>query len=96
MKALVVYSSRTGNTRKIAEAIAAHHEPDEIGSEFGNLIHVSEVLSYVFDLGEQPNNRVPELSELACAQLGLSWAKIRTRFAEIEARYDGIRMALSI
>lgn len=81
---------------EIGEAIAAHHEPDEIGSELGNLIHVSEVLSHALDLGEQPNNRVPELSELACAQLGLSWTKVRSRFAEIEARYDGIRMALAI
>ncbi len=80
----------------IVEAIAAHHEPDEVGSEIGNLIHVSEVLSHALDLGEQPNNRVPELSDLACAELGLAWPKLAGHFAEIEARYDGFRIALGI
>ncbi len=81
---------------EIIDAIAAHHTPDEIGSEIGNLIHVSEVLSHALDLGEQPNNRVPDLSELACAQLGLSWPSLKNHFAEIEARYEGIRIALGI
>ena len=81
---------------EIIDAIAAHHNPDETSSEIGNLIHVSEVLSHALDLGEQPNNRVPDLSELACAQLGLSWQTLTKHFAEIEARYDGIRIALGI
>ena len=80
----------------ICDAIAAHHEPDELDSEIGNLIHVSEILSHALDLGEQPSNRVPELSEQACAELGLSWPKLSGHFAEIEARYDGIRGALGI
>ena len=81
---------------EIGEAIGAHHEPDALGSELGNLVHVSEVLSHALDLGEQENNRVPELSELACAELGLSWPKLAGHFAEIEARYNGIRFALGI
>ncbi len=81
---------------EISDAIGAHHEPDKLGSEIGNLVHVSEVLSHALDLGEQPDNRVPDLSELACADLGLSWPKLAGLFAEIEARYDGIRVALSI
>jgi putative nucleotidyltransferase with HDIG domain len=81
---------------EIVDAIAAHHEPDEQGSEMGNLIHVSEVLSHALDLGEQPNNQVPDLSELACANLGLSWPKLSAQFAEIEARYEGLRIALGI
>lgn len=81
---------------EITDAIAAHHNPDEIGSEIGNLIHVSEILSHALDLGEQPNNHVPELSELACAQLGISWPSLKGHFAEIEARYEGIRIALGI
>ena len=81
---------------EIADVIAAHHEPDDSASEMGNLIHVSEILSHALDLGEQPYNRVPDLSELACAQLGLSWPRIEGHFAAIEARYDGIRLALGI
>ena len=80
----------------ICDAIVTHHEPDEFSSEIGNLIHVSEILSHALDLGEQVNNRVPDLSELACAELGLSWPKLAGHFAEIEARYDGIRIALGI
>ena len=81
---------------EIVNAIAAHHEPDELACETGNLIHVSEALSHALDLGEQPNNRVPDISDLACAQLGLSWPRLEKHFAEIEARYDGIRIALGI
>ena len=82
--------------KDIADAIVAHHEPDELGSEIGNLIHVSEALSHALDLGEQPNNCVPDLSELACANLGLSWPKLAGHFAEIEASYEGGRIALGI
>ncbi len=84
---------------EIAEAIAAHHEPDldsNTGSELGDLIHLAEVLSHALDLGEQPNNRVPDLSERACANLGVSWPTFARKFPEIEARYDGIRIALGI
>ncbi len=81
---------------EIADAIAAHHEPDESDSEIGYLTHVSEVLSHALDLGEQPDNRVPDLSDLACANLGLSWPRFSSHFAEIEARYDGIRVALGM
>lgn len=81
---------------EITDAIAAHHEPDELFSEIGNLIHVSEALSHALDLGEPADNRVPDLSELACAHLGLSWPRLAGRFAEIEARYDGITLALGI
>ena len=80
----------------IIDAIAAHHEPDGFGSDIGNLIHISEVLSHALDLGEQENNRVPEVSELACASLGLSWPKFSAHFAEVEARYDDLRIALGI
>ena len=81
---------------ELAEAIASHHEPDDSGSEISYLTHVSEVLSHALDLGEQPDNRVPDLSELACANLGLSWPRFSSHFAEIEARYDGIRVALGM
>lgn len=81
---------------EIVDAIAAHHQPDAYGSETGDLVHVSEVLSHALDLGELPDNRVPDLSELACANLGLAWPKLATCFPEIEARYDGLRFALGI
>jgi len=81
---------------EIEEAISAHHDPDDSGREMGYLIHVSEVLSHALDLGELSNNLVPDLSELACADLGLSWPKLSAHFAEIEARYDGLRLALCL
>ena len=81
---------------EFSEAIVAHHNPDEYSSELADIIHVSEVLSHALDLGEQPNNRVPDLSERACAALGVSWPDFATHFPEIEARYLGIRIALGI
>jgi putative nucleotidyltransferase with HDIG domain len=80
----------------IVDAIAAHHEPDESGSEICDLVHVGECLCHALDLGEIAINRVPDLSELACARLGLSWPKFASRFAEIEARFDNFRLALGI
>lgn len=82
--------------REICTGISAHHAPDEVGSDIGYLIHASEVLSHALDLGELENNRVPDLSDLACAKLGLSWPALSRRFGEIEARYQGFRSALGI
>ncbi len=81
---------------EFSAAILAHHDPDASSSDLANIIHVSEVLSHALDLGELPNNRVPDLSELACATLGLNWPDFAGHFAEVEARYDGIRIALGI
>ncbi|MDR1708502.1 MAG: HDOD domain-containing protein [Candidatus Accumulibacter sp.] len=81
---------------EIAEAIAAHHEPDGFGSEICDLVHIAECLSHALDLGEIASNRVPDLSELACAHLGVTWPKFSSRFAEIEARFDDFRLSLGI
>jgi putative nucleotidyltransferase with HDIG domain len=81
---------------EITDAIAAHHEPDEYGDEICDLVHVGECLSHALDLGEIAHNRVPDLSDLACARLGLSWPKFASRFAEIEARFDDFRLALGL
>ncbi|MDR2451314.1 MAG: HDOD domain-containing protein [Candidatus Accumulibacter sp.] len=80
----------------IADAIAAHHEPDGFGSDICDLTHIGECLCHALDLGELPSNRVPDLSDLACAHLGLSWPKCSCHFAEIEARFDDIRLTLGI
>jgi putative nucleotidyltransferase with HDIG domain len=80
----------------ITDAIAAHHEPDGFDNEICDLVHVSECLSHALDLGEIANNRVPDLSEQACARLGLSWPKFASRFAEIEACFDDFRLTLGL
>ncbi len=82
--------------RSIAEAIAAHHEPDEFDSEMGDLVHIAEVLSHALDLGELPNNRVPALSVESGARLGLEWSEFSRCFPEIEARYQGLAQALGL
>lgn len=81
---------------EICEAIAAHHKPDDYSSELGDLMHVANVLSHALELGDAPDNRVPELSARACASLGLSWTSFAGRFGEIEARYQGMRLILGI
>jgi putative nucleotidyltransferase with HDIG domain len=80
----------------ITDAIAAHHEPDGFDNEICDLVHVSECLSHALDLGEIANNWVPDLSEQACARLGLSWPKFASRFAEIEAYFDDFRLSLGL
>ncbi|MDR3299752.1 MAG: HDOD domain-containing protein [Candidatus Accumulibacter sp.] len=80
----------------IVEAIAAHHDPDEFGNEICDLVHIGECLSHALDLGEIAINRVPDLSELACANIGLSWPKFASRFAEIEARFDDFRLIMGL
>lgn len=81
----------------IADGIWGHHDPErgDFG-EMGDLIHVAEVLSHALDLGELPNNRVPDLSDLACARMGIEWPAFSEKFTEIEARYDEILHALSL
>lgn len=81
----------------IVDGILGHHDPErgDFG-EMGDLIHVAEVLSHALDLGELPNNRVPNLSDLACARMGIEWSAFSEKFAEIEARYDEILHALSL
>jgi putative nucleotidyltransferase with HDIG domain len=81
---------------EIAEAIAAHHDPDDCCSELGDLIHIANALSHALELGDAPDNQVPDLSERACANLGLSWPGFTARFGEIEARYQGIRLLLGV
>lgn len=82
--------------RELISAIAAHHDPDAFPCTVGHLVHVSEVLSHALDLGEPANNRVPDLSDRSLILLGLSLPRIARRLAEIEARYDGLRLALGI
>ncbi|MCX7179091.1 MAG: HDOD domain-containing protein [Proteobacteria bacterium] len=81
----------------IADGILGHHDPerDEFG-EMGDLVHVAEVLSHALDLGELPNNRVPDLSGIACARMGIEWPAFSAKFGEIEARYDELLNALSL
>ncbi|MDR0441653.1 MAG: HDOD domain-containing protein [Candidatus Accumulibacter sp.] len=80
----------------IVDTIAWHHEPDGASREVCDLVHIGECLSHALDLGEIAANRVPDLSELACARLGLSWPKFASHFAEIEARFDNFRLAMGI
>ncbi|MCP5268012.1 MAG: HDOD domain-containing protein [Zoogloeaceae bacterium] len=77
--------------------IHGHHDPDSgIDGEIGDLIHVAEVLSHALDLGKTPYNLVPEVSDMAPARLGFEWPELAGLFPEIEARYDGLRQALSL
>jgi putative nucleotidyltransferase with HDIG domain len=81
----------------IVAGIHGHHAPDSgDDGEIGDLVHVAEVLSHALDLGEFEHNRVPEVSELAQLRLGIEWPALAGAFPEIEARYTGIRRALSL
>lgn len=81
----------------IRDGIRGHHDPEAIdGGEMRDLVHLAEVLSHALDLGELSNNRVPDLSEAACARLGVEWPAFARRFDEIEADYRELLLALSL
>lgn len=86
----------------IADAIVGHHASDDSPpvTEMGDAVHIAEVLSHALELGIDPCTdrpmRVPPLSELACARMGIDWPGFAVRFPQIEARYDGARLALGI
>jgi putative nucleotidyltransferase with HDIG domain len=80
----------------IIDAIAAHHGPDGFGNEICDIVHIGDCLSHALDLGKIPKNRVTDVSDLACARLGLSWPKLASHFAEIEARFDGFCVTLGL
>lgn len=82
--------------RDIAEAIAAHHEPDRFDSTLGEIVHLAEALAHGLDLGGSASSRVPAVSDRACARLGIRWRDLAPHFGEIEARYDGLRIALAL
>ena len=69
-------------------------EERRIGKEC--MIHIAEVLSHGLDLGAAEHNHVPNISEIALLRLGIEWSSLATHFPEIEARYEGVRQALSL
>lgn len=81
----------------IIAGIHGHHFPDSgDDGEIGDLIHIAEVLSHGLDLGAAEHNHVPNISEIALLRLGIEWSSLATHFPEIEARYEGVRQALSL
>ena len=81
----------------IVLAIGGHHAPEALPDhELADVVHVAEVLSHALDLGGAPDNLVPELSELACARLGIEWDEFAARFPEIDARFDCICLMLGL
>lgn len=81
----------------IVAGIHGHHTPDSgDDGEMGDLIHIAEVVSHALDLGEAERNQVPEASEIALFRLGLEWSALAAHFPEIEARYEGVRLALGL
>ena len=81
----------------IVGAIHGHHDPDSgDDGEIGDIVHIAEVLSHALDLGQAEKNHVPDVSEIALVRLGLDWSALAPRFAETEARYEGVRLALGL
>lgn len=82
----------------VADAIATHHVIGEDGpeNEMADAVHVAEVLAHALDLGGGVNARVPNLSELSCARMGIDWRQFAEHFPRIEARFVGARIALGL
>lgn len=82
----------------VADAIAGHHASDAEGpeNEMADAVHVAEVLAHALDLGGGADSRVPNLSELSCARMGIDWRQFAEHFPRIEARFAGARIALGL
>lgn len=82
----------------VADAIAAHHASDEIEpeNELADAVHVAEVLSHALDLGGGGETRVPHLSDLPCARMGIDWQQFVDQFPRIEARFVSARITLGL
>lgn len=82
--------------QSVADAIGGHHGADELDSEMADAVHIAEVLAHALDLGESPSNRVPDLSELSAARMGIEWSDFAEHFPRIEARFDCTRLMLGL
>jgi putative nucleotidyltransferase with HDIG domain len=82
----------------VADAIAAHHvtDADEPENEMADAVHVAEVLSHALNLGGGDKARVPRLSDLSCARMGIDWRQFAAHFPLIEARFVGARITLGL
>ncbi len=82
----------------VADAIAAHHavDGDEPENELADAVHVAEVLSHALDLGGGAEARVPNLSDLSCARMGVDWRQFAEHFPRIEARFASARITLGL
>lgn len=82
----------------VADAIAGHHVSGEEApeNEMADAVHVAEVLAHALDLGGAADSRVPNLSDLSCARMGIEWRRFAEHFPRIEARFAGTRIALGL
>lgn len=83
---------------RVAAAISGHHMTEDAGSasEIADVVHVAEVLSHALDLGGSKTNRVPRLSDMSCARLGIDWMEFAEHFPRIEARFSSARVTLGL
>lgn len=82
----------------VADAIAGHHVCVDSGpeNEMADAVHVAEVLAHALDLGGAANDRVPDLSDLSCARMGIDWRQLGAHFPRIEARFNNARITLGL
>lgn len=82
----------------VADAIAGHHASDEYPpeNEMADAVHVAEVLAHALDLGGGADAKVPNLSDLSCARMGIDWQQFVEHFPRIEARFASARITLGL
>jgi len=82
----------------VADAISAHHVSDqgEPEGEMADAVHVAEVLSHALNLGGGEGAKVPVVSDLSCARMGVDWRQFAEHFPVIEARFVGARITLGL
>lgn len=82
----------------VADAIAGHHASadSQPENEMADAVHVAEVLSHALDLGGSSRLRVPNLSDLSSARMGIDWRQFAEHFPVIEARFASARITLGL
>lgn len=72
-------------------AIAAHHDPDEMGGgSLASIIHVADAIVHALDFAGIDDDLVPPVSEIAWAGLGLDEATYLRVFREAQLEFDEI------
>jgi putative nucleotidyltransferase with HDIG domain len=79
----------------IQDAIRGHHEPDDAElNSIVHIIHVANAIVHGLDLNQDPNDRLPFISQKAWDHLNLSDSSYLSIFHETELRFEAINQII--
>jgi putative nucleotidyltransferase with HDIG domain len=79
----------------IQDAIRGHHSPeDDTLNSIANIIHVANSIAHALDLNNSQEENVPDISQIAWDNLGLSEEAYLAIFHETELRFEAMQQLL--